>query len=202
MRRLISWMYRVLKKIWIGVIVVVGMTLLTALYSSAPSSETGKLSVIISLMFLFAMTVVCIVWKKGPWSTTNAPINSSHKRHWMHVIFWEYRLVSIVIIIMGGITIMMKAGIPSASIYFTSGPVIIIDILLLFLTTFIDIVRKGGPGSVGRFFRSTRFRLTIWYVALLGLILIVFDTTLYALVESSMRASLYATLRAHLAQVA
>src|SRR5581483_4572539 len=111
-------------------------------------------------------------------------------------------LVSIVIIIMGGITIMMKAGIPSASIYFTSGPVIIIDILLLFLTTFIDIVRKGGPGSVGRFFRSTRFRLTIWYVALLGLILIVFDTTLYSLVESSMRASLYATLLAHLAQVA
>lgn len=56
--------------------------------------------------------------------------------------------------------------------------------------------------ALARFFRSVRFRLTLWYLALLAIILCAFGLTVYYAQQHSLSTQLNDVLRTRIQQIA
>ncbi|MDQ2905828.1 MAG: HAMP domain-containing histidine kinase [Chloroflexota bacterium] len=118
-------------------------------------------------------------------------------------IFLLYKTLSLVIIVIGVIALITDGlNKVNQSLYFSIGPVIIIDVLLLYTVTLANGLRKGGLRSIARLLRSTRFRLTLWFVALLALILFVFSGTIYTTTRITLTYAVDAYLQTRLTQLA
>jgi two-component system, OmpR family, sensor kinase len=118
----------------------------------------------------------------------------------MRVISRVYRVLSLVIIIVGMIALIMQKN--DVRSYSVSATVIIVDLVLLCVITLVGYVRQGGPRSILHLVRSMRFRLTFWYAALLALILLMLSSVVLTTEKQNLSAALNDNLRTRLAQVA
>lgn len=118
----------------------------------------------------------------------------------MLLISRVYRVLSLVIIIVGMIALIMQKN--DVRSYSISATIIIIDLVLLCITTLVGYVRQGGPRSMLHLVRSMRFRLTFWYAALLALILFTLSSVVLTTEKQNLSAALNDDLRTRLAQVA
>ena len=118
-----------------------------------------------------------------------------------HILFWAYRLLSILVIIVGIVQLILFRNNPSFSLKFLI-PVIIIDLFLLCATTLVSAIRREGWQSIPQLLRSARFRLTLWYTLILALVLLIFSSIVYETAKNDLEAAVYASLRSRLTQVA
>jgi two-component system, OmpR family, sensor kinase len=118
----------------------------------------------------------------------------------MRVISRVYRVLSLVIIIVGMIALIMQKN--DVRSYSVSATIIIVDLVLLCVITLVGYVRQGGPRSILHLVRSMRFRLTFWYAALLALILLMLSSVVLTTEKQNLSAALNDNLRTRLAQVA
>src|SRR5437763_16196006 len=117
-------------------------------------------------------------------------------RSFGRILFWLYRALSLVIIIIGLIQLIMFRN----NSYFALKvliPIIIVDLLLLCVTTLVSMLRKGGWPSIAQLLRSTRFRLTLWYTLILAIVLLIFSTIVYATVCNDLNGVISTNLRSH-----
>src|SRR5215471_14626853 len=117
------------------------------------------------------------------------------------VLFWVYRLLSILVIIVGIVQLIQLKNNHAFSLNFLI-PVIVIDLFLLCATTLVSAVRKEGWQSIPQLLRSARFRLTLWYTLILALVLLIFSSIVYEAARNDLDAAVYASLRSRLSQVA
>src|SRR6266436_4795845 len=122
-------------------------------------------------------------------------------RSFGHILFWVYRLLSILVIIVGIVQLILFRNNPSFSLNFLI-PVLIIDLFLLCATTLVSAIRKEGWQSIPQLLRSARFRLTLWYTLILALVLLIFSSIVYETAKNDLEAAVYASLRSRLTQVA
>ncbi len=122
-------------------------------------------------------------------------------RSFGHILFWGYRILSILVIIVGIVQLVLFRNNPSFSLNFLI-PVIIIDLFLLCTTTLVSAIRKEGWQSIPQLLRSARFRLTLWYTLILALVLLIFSSIVYETAKNDLDAAVYASLRSRLTQVA
>src|SRR5215469_10004680 len=122
-------------------------------------------------------------------------------RSFRHILFWVYRLLSILVIIVGIIQLILFRNNPSFSLKVLI-LVIIIDLFLLCATTLVSAIRKEGWQSIPQLLRSARFRLTLWYTLILALVLLIFSSIVYETAKNDLEAAVYASLRSRLTQVA
>ena len=122
-------------------------------------------------------------------------------RSFGHILFWVYRLLSILVIIVGIIQLILFKNNPAFSLNFLI-PVIIIDLFLLCATTLVSAIRKEGWQSISQLLRSARFRLTLWYTLILALVLLIFSSIVYETARNDLDAAVSASLRSRLSQVA
>ncbi len=122
-------------------------------------------------------------------------------RSFGHILFWVYRTLSILVIIVGIVQLILFRNNPSFSLNFLI-PVIIIDLFLLCATTLVSAIRKEGWQSIPQLLRSARFRLTLWYTLILALVLLIFSSIVYETAKNDLNAAVYASLRSRLTQVA
>src|SRR5215469_13397685 len=122
-------------------------------------------------------------------------------RSFGHVLFWVYRLLSILVIIVGIVQLIQFKNNPAFSLNFLI-PIIVIDLFLLCATTLVSAVRKEGWQSIPQLLRSARFRLTFWYTLILALLLLIFSSIVYETARNDLNAAVYASLRSRLTQVA
>jgi two-component system OmpR family sensor kinase len=117
---------------------------------------------------------------------------------------WVYRALSVAVIVVGMIVLINDSRFFSfdfISAYIVIS-VMIIDLALLCIITLASTVRKGGLRSILPLLRSTRFRLTLWYTAILVLILFMFGSIVIATEKYDLNISLAANLHTLLKQVA
>lgn len=122
-------------------------------------------------------------------------------RSFGHILFWGYRTLSILVIIVGMLQLILFKN----NLYFSLNiliPVIIIDLLLLCATTLVSAIRKESWQSIPQMLRSTRLRLTLWYTLILALVLLIFSSIVYETTRNDLNAAVYASLRSRLIQVA
>src|SRR6266704_3088414 len=122
-------------------------------------------------------------------------------RSFGHILFWIYRLLSILVIIVGIVQLILFKNNPSFSLNFLI-PLIIIDLFLLCATTLVSAIRREGWQSIPQLLRSARFRLTLWYTLILALVLLIFSSIVYEVAKNDLDAAVYASLRSRLIQVA
>src|SRR5260221_7228507 len=122
-------------------------------------------------------------------------------RSFGHILFWGYRILSILVIIVGIVQLILFRNNPSFSLKFLI-PVLIIDLFLLCATTLVSAIRKEGWQSIPQLLRSARFRLTFWYTLILALLLLIFSSIVYETARNDLDAAVYASLRSRLTQVA
>src|SRR5215831_14627412 len=120
-------------------------------------------------------------------------------RSFGHILFWVYRLLSILVIIVGIVQLVLFKNNPSLNFLI---PVLIIDLFLLCATTLVSAIRKEGWQFVLQLLRSARFRLTLWYTLILALVLLIFSSIVYETARNDLDAAVYASLRSRLTQVA
>src|SRR5215472_16876663 len=111
-----------------------------------------------------------------------------------YILFWVYRILSILVIIVGIVQLILLKNNPSFSLNFLI-PVIIIDLFLLCTTTLVSAIRKEGWQFVLQLLRSARFRLTLWYTLILALLLLIFSSIVYEAARNDLEAAMYASLR-------
>ncbi len=68
-------------------------------------------------------------------------------RSFGHILFWVYRLLSILVIIVGIVQLILFKNNPSFSLNFLI-PLIIIDLFLLCATTLVSAIRREGWQSI------------------------------------------------------
>ena len=151
------------------------------------------LYVTINFIIIFDILLLCITTFIGDLR------NSSHPRSLRRVLFSVYRLLSLSIVGIGLMMMITLRGIPAA--YLTIGPILIIDIVLLCIIMLVNKVRIHGLRSILITLRSTRFRLTLWYVAILALILLFFDSIIFATEKVGLSPYLDSYLRTRLTQI-
>src|SRR5438132_1199087 len=122
-------------------------------------------------------------------------------RSFGHILFWGYRTLSILVIVVGIVQLILFRNNPSFSLNFLI-PVIIIDLFLLCATTLVSAIRREGWQSIPQLLRSARFRLTLWYTLILALVLLIFSSIVYETASNDLNAAVYASLRSRLTQVA
>jgi two-component system OmpR family sensor kinase len=122
-------------------------------------------------------------------------------RSFGHILFWVYRLLSILVIIVGIVQLILFRNNPSFSLNFLI-PLIIIDLFLLCATTLVSAIRREGWQSIPQLLGSARFRLTLWYTLILALVLLIFSSIVYETDKNDLNAAVYASLRSRLTQVA
>src|SRR5215469_3709776 len=122
-------------------------------------------------------------------------------RSFRHILFWVYRLLSILVIIVGIIQLILFRNNPSFSLKVLI-LVIIIDLFLLCTTTLVSAIRKEGWQSIPQLLRSARFRLTLWYTLILALVLLIFSSIVYEAARNDLDGAVYTSLRSRLSQVA
>ncbi len=118
----------------------------------------------------------------------------------MKPIPWVYKVLSVAIIVVGMIALIMFKN-DNAS-FFNSAIIVIVDLVLLCITTLISYVRQGGWHSILLLLRSTRLRLTLWYAVLLTVILLIFSSIVYATEQHNISMMLNDSLHTRLAQIA
>jgi signal transduction histidine kinase len=122
-------------------------------------------------------------------------------RSFGHILFWGYRTLSILVIIIGIVQLILFRNNPRFSLNFLI-PLIIIDLFLLCATTLVSAIRREGWQSMPQLLRSARFRLTLWYTLILALVLLLFSSIVYETARNDLNAAVYASLRSRLSQVA
>ena len=118
-----------------------------------------------------------------------------------HILFWVYRILSILLIIVGLVQLVLFRNNPSDSLKFLI-PVLIIDLFLLCATTLVSAIRKEGWQFVPQLLHSARFRLTLWYTLILALVLLIFSSIVYETARNDLEAAVSASLHSRLTQVA
>ena len=96
----------------------------------------------------------------------------------MKPVPWIYKGLSVAIIVVGMIALIMFKN--DNGSFFSSAIIVIVDLVLLCITTLISYVRHDGWRSILLLLRSTRLRLTLWYAVLLTVILFIFSSIVYA----------------------
>ncbi|MDQ2715747.1 MAG: HAMP domain-containing histidine kinase [Chloroflexota bacterium] len=166
------------------------------------ATKGGHVSVVVilvDLLFLGLVLGIRTVRQRGLRSILHMP----RPVLLLHGVFVLYKTLSLVIIVIGVIALVSDGmNKVNQSLYFSIGPVIIIDVLLLYTVSLANGLRKGGLRSVVRLFRSTRFRLTLWFVALLALILLVFGGTIYTITRITLTYTEDTYLHTRLTQIA
>ncbi|HEY6411363.1 MAG TPA: HAMP domain-containing sensor histidine kinase, partial [Ktedonobacteraceae bacterium] len=118
-----------------------------------------------------------------------------------HILFWGYRTLSILVIIIGVVQLILFKNASNFTRNFLI-PIIIIDLLLLCATTLVSAIRGESWQSIPQLLRSTRFRLTLWYTLILALVLLIFSSIVYETTRNDLNAALSGSLRSRLSQVA
>ncbi|GCE12909.1 sensor histidine kinase [Tengunoibacter tsumagoiensis] len=90
----------------------------------------------------------------------------------------------------------------NVSFYAPAGLIMACTILLFCVIQGIRKVRTEGVQGLRRFWHSMRLRLTLWYVALLALILVTFSSIIYTTESVNLSTTLDSYLRTRLTQVA
>src|SRR6266567_2790142 len=121
-------------------------------------------------------------------------------RSFGHILFWVYRLLSILVIIVGIVQLILFKNNPSFSLNFLI-PLIIIDLFLLCATTLVSAIRREGWQSIPQLLRSARFRLTLWYTLILALVLLIFSSIVYETARNDLDSAMYASLRSRLTRL-
>src|SRR5260370_8694917 len=96
-------------------------------------------------------------------------------RSFGHILFWGYRILSILVIIVGIVQLILFKNNPNFSLNFLI-PVIIIDLFLLCTTTLVIAIRKEGWQSIPHLLRTARFRFTLCYPLILAPGLLIFTS--------------------------
>ncbi|HYT34934.1 MAG TPA: HAMP domain-containing sensor histidine kinase [Ktedonobacteraceae bacterium] len=122
-------------------------------------------------------------------------------RSFGHILFWGYRMLSILVIIFGVVQLILFKNASNFNRNFLI-PIIIIDLLLLCATTLVSVIRKESWQSIPQLLRSTRLRLTLWYTLILALVLLIFSSIVYETTRNDLNSAVYASLRSRLIQVA
>ena len=89
-----------------------------------------------------------------------------------YILFWGYRTLSILVIVVGVVQLILFKNNSNFSLNILI-PVIIIDLFLLCAITLVSAIRKESWQSIPQLLRSTRFRLTLWYTLILALVLLI-----------------------------
>ncbi len=118
-----------------------------------------------------------------------------------YILFWGYRTLSILVIVVGVVQLILFKNNSNFSLNILI-PVIIIDLFLLCAITLVSAIRKESWQSIPQLLRSTRFRLTLWYTLILALVLLIFSSIVYETAKNDLNAAVYASLRSRLTQIA
>ena len=173
-KRFLLWTYTILSLLWLV------MSIIGLIWTQSGDAFYINLS---SLMLL-DIFLLCLTYRKR------------FRLSWEQI----YRLLSIALIIIG--TIILAAHVTSPSLYFSFGPIVITTVLLLCIITFVRKVQQGGRAAIVRWLYSTRFRLTLMYMALLALILIVFSNIIYTTEKYALYNALDSNLNTQLTEIA
>lgn len=164
------------------------------IFGAVPIGSTIKVIGPITILGLLLLSIFMLIrtgWRRESRATI---------MRLMKPVPWIYKGLSVAIIVVGMIALIMFKN--DNGSFFNSAIIVIVDLVLLCITTLISYVRQGGWRSLLHLLRSTRLRLTLWYAALLAIILFSFSSIVYATEQHNLKMMLNDSLHARLAQIA
>ncbi|HYL43521.1 MAG TPA: ATP-binding protein [Ktedonobacteraceae bacterium] len=187
MRRIKNMLAQVVKILAVVIIAIV-------IFGAVPIGSTIKVIGPITILGLLLLSIFMLIrtgWRRESRATIV---------RLMKPVPWIYKGLSVAIIVVGMIALIMFKN--DNGSFFNSAIIVIVDLVLLCITTLISYVRQGGWRSLLHLLRSTRLRLTLWYAALLAIILFSFSSIVYATEQHNLKMMLNDSLHARLAQIA
>ncbi len=187
MRRIKNMFAQVAKILAVAMIAIV-------IFGAVPKGSTIKVIGPITILGLLLLSIFMLIrtgWRRESRATIV---------RLMKPVPWIYKGLSVAIIVVGMIALIMFKN--DNGSFFNSAIIVIVDLVLLCITTLISYVRHDGWRSILLLLRSTRLRLTLWYAVLLTIILFIFSSIVYATEQHNLNMMLNDSLHTRLAQIA